>query len=506
MTYNVWINKSGASMIKDIFTAFQFVGTLFLGISVLRIGNKDLVKGIQPAFLIHESETYISVEYHKNYLGTKLLAIIGIVYVLIGLFLTYSDKGNGYVVCFIIYSIILFIGTLTLVRLMVWYKFRGIMMYSRVNQSFINAGSIGIELSDEDLDKYKSDFYKDKRYTLKKAERKFSSIKSLFADKIANLFELFVYLGKLLKIDFNKSPNSQKNLKSRLTSFSVKNNKFYNILWLPLKYIIIAIFIVVVSTILKIDMKIMLAIQLTLYTVYFSELLFTNRHNESSNENLVPVIAEFIVFSLIAAPLIVYSFTIFAAFLPEYFPRVGTVESWIGFAGSIIGGTMTIFALAFSISYSSKQIKTQRNNDVRPILHLDIHKIDGNRVLVNGDEEGYYIELELSCHSVFPAYNLEIKSILLEHIIDQNVIKVDVTDSVLFSTSMFRSENIQLISYYLASEQDLIVNSNLFGSSISIGIEMTYTNIDNSECFKRNFDYKLTEIERKRLYKVNLVY
>ena len=50
----------------------------------------------------------------------------------------------------------------------------------------------------------------------------------------------------------------------------------------------------------------------------------------------------------------------------------GTVSDWIGFAGSIISGTITMVALYFTISYQNKKSEENYINQIRPTIIVEL--------------------------------------------------------------------------------------------------------------------------------------
>lgn len=90
--------------------------------------------------------------------------------------------------------------------------------------------------------------------------------------------------------------------------------------------------------------------------------------------------------------------------------RIGNAETWIGFAGSIIGGSMTMFAVVFTLFYESISKKKERALDSLPIIEIKpIFAEDSlNSKIVHGNQE-LWIELVIINTSSNPARNLEIK-------------------------------------------------------------------------------------------------
>lgn len=90
-------------------------------------------------------------------------------------------------------------------------------------------------------------------------------------------------------------------------------------------------------------------------------------------------IVKFTVFVLINSPLIVYTIVLFFNTFPNTLIKIGSASTWIGFAGSIIGGSMTMFAIIFSMQY---QNKTEANKSV-PFITVD-------QIGIGNDDEGTF--------------------------------------------------------------------------------------------------------------------
>jgi len=67
----------------------------------------------------------------------------------------------------------------------------------------------------------------------------------------------------------------------------------------------------------------------------------------------------FTMFVLLASPISIYAITLVISYYKSDLIQVSNASGWIGFAGSIIGGTMTMFALIFTIQSEERK----RNED-----------------------------------------------------------------------------------------------------------------------------------------------
>jgi hypothetical protein len=61
--------------------------------------------------------------------------------------------------------------------------------------------------------------------------------------------------------------------------------------------------------------------------------------------------------------------------------HIGSIDSWIQFSGSILGGTLTLFALAFTMNEQEKNREEDRKNELLPIIEVSlINRITENEI------------------------------------------------------------------------------------------------------------------------------
>lgn len=97
--------------------------------------------------------------------------------------------------------------------------------------------------------------------------------------------------------------------------------------------------------------------------IYSLTIAIYKEHEESFFDRIL----KFTIFVLINSPLIIYTTVLFFKTFPNILIKIGSASTWIGFAGSIIGGSMTMFAIIFSIQY---QNKTEANKTI-PFITVD---------------------------------------------------------------------------------------------------------------------------------------
>lgn len=288
---------------------------------------------------------------------------------------------------------------------------------------------------------------------------------------------------------------------------SLKMNKskelFSNFIKLPLKYIVISILILAFSNLIGISTNLIVAIMLFAYLCYFYELVFSKQTDKLSYNNLVYTILEFAIFAMISAPIAVYSITIIASSLPDHFPRTGSADTWIVFAGSIIGGSMTMFALAFSISYSANQMKIQRKVSINPILKVDFQRRSANYISLQNGENSTSFQFKISCHSIYPAKNIRVSSFLVEYLDEEGTLlhKKKKRDSSVHSL-LSNNEN-HLITFQLfetTMHETIVANTN----KINVCVVVSYTNIDDAIDYMHRSEFVLMK-KRSNYYLIKLL-
>ena len=58
----------------------------------------------------------------------------------------------------------------------------------------------------------------------------------------------------------------------------------------------------------------------------------------------------------------------------QLIPQIGSVDSWIAFAGSILGGSLTMLALVFTLHHERKIAEKAELQKIRPLLFCSINK------------------------------------------------------------------------------------------------------------------------------------
>ncbi len=72
-------------------------------------------------------------------------------------------------------------------------------------------------------------------------------------------------------------------------------------------------------------------------------------------------------------------------------PKIGDIHDWITFSGSILGGSITMIALFFTMLQDRKSIKEEHKLSIRPILFCQIRNKEkyGYRMVINNCVNNY---------------------------------------------------------------------------------------------------------------------
>jgi hypothetical protein len=103
------------------------------------------------------------------------------------------------------------------------------------------------------------------------------------------------------------------------------------------------------------------------YTLFFVLIVvifyLTNISEITKNErNLLTKIINFTLFVLFASPIIIYSIVLLVSVSPNFYVRIGSIDAWISFSGSIIGGVMVMFALVFTIQVEQENRRVEKED------------------------------------------------------------------------------------------------------------------------------------------------
>lgn len=105
---------------------------------------------------------------------------------------------------------------------------------------------------------------------------------------------------------------------------------------------------------------------------------FTYVIYKTKEDDFLDKIIKFTIFILLNSPLFIYSLVLFFITYPNILIKVGDSSAWISFAGSIIGGSLVMFALIFTIQNEERIRENNRLIEIKrtklnlmPIIDYD---------------------------------------------------------------------------------------------------------------------------------------
>ncbi len=109
----------------------------------------------------------------------------------------------------------------------------------------------------------------------------------------------------------------------------------------------------------------------TLANIVYSIILLVKDFKEQLDSIKVLRVTSFII---IFSPVFTYVLVIIAKFLKSnhLMDAIGTADAWIGFAGSIIGGSITMFALYLTFKHESKVREKNHIDSIKPYISCRI--------------------------------------------------------------------------------------------------------------------------------------
>jgi len=215
----------------------------------------------------------------------------------------------------------------------------------------------------------------------------------------------------------------------------------------------------------------------------------------SENEKLLDRIFNFTIFIILNSPLLIYTIILIFRTFNESFIRVGAASDWIGFAGSIIGGSMTMFAIIFTIQNQD----TIESKKVIPHLSIDIsdfYNIENDLLLttirVNDDK------IQLGGHdSCWINFNLTNKSAYIA-----KDIKIISIQSINYDENRHPTYQDQEFELSNGNKIDLLT----IDSKVVIKIIFDHDNYKLCDCFDLLFVTHHTDVFNKNIYKSKFLF
>src|SRR5690554_5765058 len=131
--------------------------------------------------------------------------------------------------------------------------------------------------------------------------------------------------------------------------------------------------------------QIISSILLTMFIILLSILFFVliikiidkkerNKKDSNFGVELIDRIMYLIFFLLIISPMFVYLISLLATSFEDFFTPVATIDAWLSFSGSLIGGSLVLIALAFTLSHEQKRREEDLVNQFLPILMINVSR------------------------------------------------------------------------------------------------------------------------------------
>jgi len=156
--------------------------------------------------------------------------------------------------------------------------------------------------------------------------------------------------------------------------------------------------------------------------IYFSTLLFEDLYYHKSENNIDYIthrILTFAMLTMLISPLFVYIFALYFRISKDFIIKIGNTSDWIQFAGSIIGGGLTLIAIVFAFTLEKEFRELEIDKTQVPKLHIDTKIGKNNRnsydecaFLYNDSSNDTYIHLDLKLINIsnYSAKNINLIS------------------------------------------------------------------------------------------------
>lgn len=237
-----------------------------------------------------------------------------------------------------------------------------------------------------------------------------------------------------------------------------------------------------------------------IYMYFLIKLIFSI--NES---DYLDRVFKFTIIVIVNSPLLVYSIVLFLRTIPGYFVHVSNSSTWIGFAGSIIGGSLTLFAVIFAFILEKKSREIELDKTQVPKLHIDTkikinndNNYDESMFCYGDNHNNANINLELELRNIS---NYSAKNIKIVHSY------IEVYNSILYG---FNPNTVALYKEDLKEKMsenitDIII---LFGEYsknlyLPIYINKKFINSDDHPLYLLNTEIQYTSQFEQITYKLN---
>ncbi len=217
---------------------------------------------------------------------------------------------------------------------------------------------------------------------------------------------------------------------------------------------------------------------LFLYSLYFFS---------SNDSSPFETIGFWIFFVFIVAPLTVYTIILFFKSHLTFLPEVGNVSDWVGFSGSVLGGSITMMAVYLTLKSNRKNNDRRLSAELTPIIRcvlIDPDISEKNPIKVTNNKIHIYIHNTSDNHAlIIKSTNSYIQLDGYEkHYIDEEINSIMCENNAIAGKSR---RNIE-VSFPSPPEESAIRSNYL---NFEIRVTLIYSDFLNLESHKLNYEY-----------------
>lgn len=156
--------------------------------------------------------------------------------------------------------------------------------------------------------------------------------------------------------------------------------RLIHVLKLPFLFSIIVFLTLILLVILQVHQYVILGSMLLIIVLYFFSLMYF-----SNKMSLIEIAFVTFAFTIISSPLIIYSITLFIKSNTQLV-RSGSIDAWITFSGSIIGGSLLMLSLTFTMLNEKLNRDDMHNEQEKKELVSILPIINVNPVFIGLDD------------------------------------------------------------------------------------------------------------------------
>lgn len=146
--------------------------------------------------------------------------------------------------------------------------------------------------------------------------------------------------------------------------------------------------------------------------IYFFAIIYENKEN-----SLINKVINFTIFTLLVSPLTVYAIVLLMKVISPSLEPIGNEASWVGFFGTLIGGSMVMFGIVFTMQHENL-LNANKSIPQLSITPIEFNNIFGYSCKVLEHEGGNKsfkprFKFILKNTSNAPIVNLKIENIII---------------------------------------------------------------------------------------------